>query len=89
MSTNVEGNSQLKSYKFQFDIIVEKIELTVSFNCQVSVLWKRGSNKIETKNKANLDVNSNQAIFNEKLTMFSNMYFNEKGKTFHEKKVKI
>ena len=81
-------NSQLKSYKFQFDVIVEKIELTVSFSCQVSVIWKRNSNKIETKSKPNLDVSTNQAIFNEKLTMQSNMYFDEKNKAFHEKKVK-
>ena len=89
MTTNMESMAQLKSYKFQFDVVVEKIELTVSFNCQVSVVWKRGSNKIETKVKPNLDVSSNQAVFNEKLTMLSNMYFNEKIKTFHEKKVKI
>jgi hypothetical protein len=86
MAVSTEGF--LKSYKFQFDIFVEKIELTVSFNCQVSVIWKRSNNKIETKTKPTLDVNSNQAVFNEKLTMCSNMYFNEKVKTFHEKKVK-
>lgn len=79
--------NQMKSFKFQFDVIVEKVDLTVSFGCQISVIWKRGSNKIETKGKPTLDLNSHQAIFNEKLTMFSNMYFYEKVKTFHEKKV--
>lgn len=82
------SESFLKSYKFQFDVVVEKIELQVSFSCQVSVIWKRGNNKIETKAKPTLDVSTNQAAFNEKLTMFSNMYFNEKIKSFHEKKVK-
>lgn len=83
----MEGNSFLKSYKFQFDILLEKVELKVSFGCQVSVMWKRGSNKIETKSKPPLDVSNNLAIFNEKLTMCSNMYFNDKVKSFHEKKV--
>lgn len=82
----MESSSFLKSYKFQFDILLEKVELKVSFGCEVSVQWKRGSNKIETKAKIPLDNSTNQALFNEKLTMFSNMYFNEKIKSFHEKK---
>ena len=34
---------KIKAFKFQFDILLEKVELAITFPCQISVTWKRGS----------------------------------------------
>ena len=32
----------MKAFKFQFDVVIEKIEIAITFQCQTSVIWKRG-----------------------------------------------
>ena len=49
--------------------------------------FKKGTNKIETQGKSALDLVKGEALFNEKLTMFANMYVKDGTKSFVEKKV--
>lgn len=47
----------------------------------------KGNQKIETKNKVALDTKVFNAIFDEKLLMMTNLYFEESKNLFLEKKV--
>lgn len=40
---------KIKAFKFQFDITIEKVELAITFPCQISVIWKRGMKKNKKK----------------------------------------
>lgn len=77
----------VKIIRFQFDVEVEKVELAISFNCQLSVIWKLGSHKVETKKKADLE--NGKSEFNENLQIVSKLYYDENNKTFLDKKVRI
>lgn len=101
----IPKSGKIKAFKFQFDILIEKVELAITFPCQISITWKRGlflteyffictifyfekgNQKIETKNKAVLDTTNFIAVFNENLSMMTNLYFEETKNLFLEKKV--
>lgn len=37
--------AKIKAFKFQFDVHIEKIDLAITFPCQMSIIWKRGQHK--------------------------------------------
>ncbi len=41
--------AKIKAFKFQYDVTIEKIDLAITFPCQMSVIWKRG----QKQNKRN------------------------------------
>lgn len=91
-----------KAYKYQFDLNIEECSLALAFPCQIFILWKRGnqlslikiltndklgSHKIFTKQKYMLDNKLKVAKINEKLSMFTTIYYNDCNNQFLAKKV--
>ncbi len=39
---SVQLKAYNKAFKFQFDLLIEKCDITISFPCSLFLLWKRG-----------------------------------------------
>ncbi|EAS03690.2 hypothetical protein TTHERM_00474510 (macronuclear) [Tetrahymena thermophila SB210] len=70
-------NGTMKAYKFQFDLLIEHISIALSFPCQIQILWKRGTHKIYTKNKSELNLETRFADFHETLSMMTTIFQTE------------
>ncbi|CAD8106391.1 unnamed protein product [Paramecium sonneborni] len=68
-------------FKFCLKAFIERVVIAINFPCKLQVAWKRGNQKLETKQS---DLNVNVANFNEQLEMNSNLYFEDNR--FKEKK---
>ncbi|CAD8102946.1 unnamed protein product [Paramecium sonneborni] len=68
-------------FKFCLKAFIERVVIAINFPCKLQVAWKRGNQKLETKQS---DLNVNVANFNEELEMNSNLYFEDNR--FKEKK---
>lgn len=83
-------NSNMKGFKFLISVKIQKIKLNISFPCDIIVLWKRGTQRIETKGKVSHNSKiSLESTFNEELSMFAHFMFDESLNIFKEKKVKF
>ena len=78
-----------KGYKFLITTNIEKVKFTIAFPVELSVLWRRGKQKIETKNKITHSSKNNESIINEELSMFACFQQSENNNGFLEKKVII
>ncbi|CAD8189818.1 unnamed protein product [Paramecium octaurelia] len=73
--------NNIRVFKFSLKVFIERVVIAINFPCKLQVAWKRGKQKLESKQS---DLNVNVANFNEELEMNSNMYFQDNQ--FKEKK---
>lgn len=75
--------------KFLITTVIDKVKLNIAFPVELMISWKRGNQKIDTKNKIlHSPKNSNFiTIINEELSMFACFLYNETNTLFLEKKV--
>ena len=78
-----------KALKFLITVNIEKVKLCIAFPVEMVILWKRGSQKIETKNKIIHSPRFNESMINEELSMFACFQYNENNTLLLEKKVLI
>lgn len=62
-----------KSMRFQFDIVVNFVEIHVPIEASVMVIWKRGAKRIETKEKVNISPDSPRGEFSETMSMLATL----------------
>ena len=85
------SNKNLKVYQIVFITEIKTLYLNVKFPCEIKMIWKRsnftfikGNESAETQRVKLAD---GKALFNEKLQLNVNMYFDIKTNKFVEKKV--
>lgn len=77
-----------KGYKYLITANIEKVKLNIAFPVEMLILWKRGNQKIETKNKIiHCPKTGNESLINEELSMFACFQYSENNTVFIEKNV--
>ena len=79
------GTQQMR---FQFDIELHSISLSVPYACKLQIVWKKDQKRLESKTTPTIGSSEapNSASFeNEKLSMISGLYKDPKKGTFTEK----
>jgi len=79
------GTQQMR---FQFDIELHSISLSVPYECSIQVVWKKDQKRLESKTKPTIgsgDVPGSASFADEKLSMISGLYKDPKKGTFSEK----
>lgn len=69
LSTTASTKSTLSQTKFQFDIVIQKVELQAPSAVFVFVQIQKGTSTVNTKKKLRIDQTSKVAQFNEKLSV--------------------
>lgn len=64
---------------------IDKLQISLPYNCEIGILWKRGSKKIETKEKIKIQKGKNSYLLNETLSLQSKISLDEKKNLYHSK----
>lgn len=62
-----------KSNRFQFDVIVNFVEVHIPIEASVMVIWKRGAKRIETREKVTISPDNPRGEFSEQMSMFATL----------------
>lgn len=62
-----------KANRFQFDVIVNFVEVHIPIEATVMVIWKRGAKRIETREKVVISPDNPRGEFNETMSMLATL----------------
>ncbi len=59
--------NKLMNYKFQFNLTVHEVNLAITFPCQLGLIWKSQSGRVDSIKNPSLK--NGKAVFDETLTL--------------------